>query len=255
MTELEIIRHAKGYLDKLARGIDPLTDEPVSEDDVVNKKRVSRCLSYVSELLDRVIENGGVQPQRARNTAKPPFALSPEALARYPYGDLPVTVSVIAQRLNELAEPDAVQKLKSTSITGFLLREGLLYEHTDEADRRSRRPTEAGRRLGIATEHRSSRDGDYEAVVYGRDAQRYILDHLDAVSAANSVPMYENSGKPWTPEEDARLRGAYESGASLRTISDMLGRNPSSLRARLRRLGLLADRDTPEDHPDAPERG
>ena len=35
MTELDIIRHAKDYLDKLAQGIDPLTGQAVPEDDVV----------------------------------------------------------------------------------------------------------------------------------------------------------------------------------------------------------------------------
>ena len=35
MTELEIMQHAKGYLDKLAKGIDPLTDQEVPEDDVI----------------------------------------------------------------------------------------------------------------------------------------------------------------------------------------------------------------------------
>ena len=36
MTELEIMQHAKVYLDKLAKGIDPLTDREVPEDDVIN---------------------------------------------------------------------------------------------------------------------------------------------------------------------------------------------------------------------------
>lgn len=46
MTELEIMQHAKGYLDKLAKGIDPLTDQEVPEDDVINNVRISRCLFY-----------------------------------------------------------------------------------------------------------------------------------------------------------------------------------------------------------------
>ena len=43
-TELEIMIHAKGYLDKLANGVNPLTDEPLPETDVVNQVRISRCL-------------------------------------------------------------------------------------------------------------------------------------------------------------------------------------------------------------------
>ena len=36
MTELETIQHAKNYLDKLAQGINPLTNEPVPEDELIN---------------------------------------------------------------------------------------------------------------------------------------------------------------------------------------------------------------------------
>ena len=41
-TELEIMIHAKGYLDKLANGINPLTNEMLPETDIVNQVRISR---------------------------------------------------------------------------------------------------------------------------------------------------------------------------------------------------------------------
>ena len=45
MTEIEIMKHAKEYLDKLAEGIDPLTGVAVSDTDVVRQTRISRCLT------------------------------------------------------------------------------------------------------------------------------------------------------------------------------------------------------------------
>ena len=36
MTELEIMQHAKSYLDKLANGINPLTDQPATDSDCIN---------------------------------------------------------------------------------------------------------------------------------------------------------------------------------------------------------------------------
>ena len=44
MTDLEIMQHAKEYLDKLARGIDPLTGREVPEDEIINNVRISRRL-------------------------------------------------------------------------------------------------------------------------------------------------------------------------------------------------------------------
>ena len=66
MTDLEIMQHAKEYLDKLAKGIDPLTGREVPEGEIINNVRISRCLFYVSDVLRQVIENGGIQvKQRA----------------------------------------------------------------------------------------------------------------------------------------------------------------------------------------------
>ena len=59
MTELETMQRAKMYLDKLANGINPLTDQPTPDSDCINQVRISRCLFYVSDVLRKVIENGG----------------------------------------------------------------------------------------------------------------------------------------------------------------------------------------------------
>lgn len=40
-------------------GIDPLTGREVSDEDIINNVRISRCLFYVSDVLKRVIDNGG----------------------------------------------------------------------------------------------------------------------------------------------------------------------------------------------------
>ena len=55
MDDLELMKRAKIFIDKLANGIDPLTDKPVPETDMVNNVRVARCLFYVSDVLRKVI--------------------------------------------------------------------------------------------------------------------------------------------------------------------------------------------------------
>ena len=39
-------------------------------------------------------------------------------------------------------------------------------------------------------------------------------------------------GKPWTAEDDHRLRNAAFAGSSLSALSNLLGRSPSSIRSR-----------------------
>ena len=51
MSEKEAILRAKMYIDKLANGIDPVTDKKIPDDEVVNNVKISRCLFYVSSIL------------------------------------------------------------------------------------------------------------------------------------------------------------------------------------------------------------
>ena len=241
MTELEIMQHAKDYLDKLAQGIDPLTGQEVPENDVINNVRISRCLFYVSDVLRQVIENGGIQVRSVKRTEKTPFALSFEERTRYPFGDFPVTVSVIAQQLNELVDLETMQKLKTTSITKFLLQSGLLFEEEGINGSKNKRPTEAGRQLGISTAQRTGQNGEYTAVVYDREAQQFILDNLDAIIALNAAPLHENQGKPWEPEEDDYLRRAFLAGVGIKELSGELKRTREAIRSRLKKLGLTKE--------------
>ena len=180
MTELEILQHAKDYLDKLAKGIDPLTGREVPEGEIINNVRISRCLFYVSDVLRQVIENGGIQVKAVKDSEKAPFALSFEDRSRYAFGDWPLSASQIAQRLNELVDLETMQKLKTTSITKFLLQSGLLFDEEGSGGKKNKRPTEAGRELGISTQLRTGQNGDYTAVVYSREAQQFILDNQAA---------------------------------------------------------------------------
>ena len=239
MTELEILQHAKDYLDKLAKGIDPLTGREVPEGEIINNVRISRCLFYVSDVLRQVIENGGIQVKAVKDSEKAPFALSFEDRSRYAFGDWPLSASQIAQRLNELVDLETMQKLKTTSITKFLLQSGLLFDEEGSGGKNNKRPAEAGRELGISTQLRTGQNGDYTAVVYSREAQQFILDNLDAIITINATPLHENQGKPWEPEEDAWLRQAVQTDIDVKEMSAELKRTRASIRTRLEKLGLI----------------
>ena len=241
MTELEIMQHAKDYLDKLAKGIDPLSGREVPENDIINNVRISRCLFYVADVMRQVIENGGVIGAPAKRGELAPYTLPFEARSRYAFGEWPLSVSQIAQKLSELVDLSTMQKLKTTSITKFLLQSGLLFEEEGPSGKKSKCPTEAGWKLGISTQQRTGLNGDYTAVVYDRQAQQFILDNLDAIIAINATPLHENQGKPWEPEEDTYLRQAVQTGVDVKDMSTELKRTRAAVRARLEKLGLTKE--------------
>ena len=178
MTELDKIRRARMYLQKLMNGVNPLNDTLLPESDIVNNERISRCLQYVTEVLGQVIENGGTEPQ---NRPREAFAITNEQLAEYPLSEIPLQITEITSRINALIDPTRMRQLSPNTITTWLVTEELLYVHTHPNGRTSKYPTENGHRFGITTEQRSGKTGEYTVVLYNSYAQRFILMHLQEI--------------------------------------------------------------------------
>ena len=181
MTELEKIAYAKSFIDKLANGINPLDNMPIPEDDIANNVRLSRCFFYVSDILRQVYENGGVR--KPKRIPKIPFAVSIEQLEKFEYSVEPIVVSEIAKRIYALAENDNMEKVSYRQINQWLLNIGMLYLYDFGGKRPVKRPTEEGNQIGIMVETRMGRYGEYQVVLYNEDAQRFIIDNIDAVIA------------------------------------------------------------------------
>lgn len=184
MTELEKMQRAKMYIDQLANGINPLDNQTLSETDIVNNVKISRCLFYVSDILRQVIENGGIVTKK--KTPKCPFAILPSDLQKYKISNVPVTVSEITTQLNLLIDEDTMKKLKATSITTWLVEIGFLEIQTDNNGKNVKRPTDAGMKMGLSTQQRFGMYGDYIVVLYNSEAQRFILDNIDAIIEVNN---------------------------------------------------------------------
>ena len=180
MTELEKIEYAKSYIDKLANGINPLTGQPVTDADIVNNVRISRCLFYVSDILRQTIESRGIASVKKKQK-KLTFYIDHDQRAKFEYSDKPIPVSEITRRINALIDEDNMLKLKHTSITSWLMDIGLLIELVQTDERIFKQPTQQGNVLGITIEIRHGMTKDYSVTVYNRAAQQFILDNLDAV--------------------------------------------------------------------------
>lgn len=239
MTELEKIKRAKMYMDKLANGINPLDDTVVPDEDIVNQVRLSRCFFFVSDVLRQVIENGGTKPNTVgKNYPKLPLKVSLEQRNRFVYSEIPITASEIAKRVNALVNEENRQKLTYDDISAWLIEIGML-EFTSELDgERTRRPTASGIKNGISIEERTGNAGIYHVVVYNTAAQHFMIDNLDAILAVKHERA-EMRGAPWTKEQDDCLIALYEKSLPMSEIAMALKRSISAVRSRLKRLGVL----------------
>lgn len=184
MNEFEKIKRAEMYLEKLANGINPLTDEEVSEGDIVNNVRISRCIFYVSGILKQIIDNDG--KFKVDKPEKLPFTLSSEQISGFKYSEAPLLITEITKRLNSLIDPLYVKEIKMGAITDWLIDKNILSNIVVNNKKR-KRPTELGRMIGISTEDRVNKYGiSYEAVIYDFNAQHYIVDNIESIAERNN---------------------------------------------------------------------
>lgn len=179
MTEIETIARAQMYLEKLANGVNPLTDTEVNENDVVNNVRISRCLFYVSGILKQITGTGIYEIRKTE------FTLTPKQLADFHYSEEPITISEITKRLNHLVNPAESLTLKNGVITDWLTSLGMLTNVTVN-NKNHKRVTEAGTKIGIIFEQKENQQGQsYIAISYNSDAQHFIIDNIDTIIAFN----------------------------------------------------------------------
>ena len=175
MTDLEVMQRAKMYMDKLAQGIDPITGNEVSEDSLLNNVRLARCFFYVSGILQQVIDNGGCIRSKPK---KNDFVVTPQMMSRLAPSDRSLRISDFTEMLAAAADDPNTKRPGTTVITDWLLSKGFMEKVLNAEGKQQRVPTEAGRKIGMYTETRQGQYGEYLAVYYSPEAQRFLLDHL-----------------------------------------------------------------------------
>lgn len=242
MTELETMQRAKMYMEKLANGINPIDDSVIPGEEVVNHVRLSRCFFYVANVLDQVIENGGIRTQRLNK--KVPFYLPVARREMFAFSMEPITVSEIVKRINALISQEEMERLTTTMLTQWLLSVEMLTIVTDPQSRQLKRPTPRGQAMGIQLESRVGMKGEYAVVIYNLDAQHFVLDNLDA-ALEYAGALKEIQSRPWQEEDDRQLMDLYRKNIPLKELAVLLKRNPAAIRARLKKFGLTPQKEYP----------
>jgi len=187
MTNMEKLQNAKDFMDKLSNGIDPVSDDLLTQDALLGNIDLSRCFFFISDILRQVIENGGIVGRRVRNNVTlPPFTLSDEQRSKIEVTERPAMIKHFTENINGLIDAASMRKLKVTAVTRWLVEKGLLSEEIiDEKKRKI--PTKKGEKLGIFSEARDGQYGSYLAILYKEPAQRHIVENLEEIiSLSNS---------------------------------------------------------------------
>ena len=177
MEEKEKILMAQAWIRHLANGINPINGTVLKEEDVVNNVHISRCLFYVADLLEKYTKRTNKQGL-LRNI---PFEASAVQIDKYNYTDA-ISLSAFAKEIEKLI-PENMKTVNYKSIVQWLIQEGMLIESApDDKGKTYKMATEKGKVVGIYCEQRERNAGSYHVTLYNRDAQTFLLEHLEEIS-------------------------------------------------------------------------
>lgn len=187
----------------MADGINPTTGENVADDDMVNNVRITRCLYYVSDILRQVIANNGVIEKKPSSSGKKSgFFMTDEQRTAFTVFDHPVYLRDLVEKVNMLTEINNCKKFAAKWVTAYFVSIGLLV--VDE-ELGSKFATEAGRELGIVSERKRSpyTPKDYWTNLYSPEAQRFIIDNIEAITEYAKSPQYTQFIHPGSTDNDS----------------------------------------------------
>ena len=197
MSDREAILRAKMYIDKLANGIDPVTDKKIPDNEVINNVKISRCLFYVSSVLQKAADGGEAVAKysppaqhhaqhKQERVYKEKLRISNADKLKIVLSDKPVSITQLTQSINAVVDTEKMQELRNYSILDWLMKNKLLADITDKDGSKYKYPTNMGKNLGITGVKKSGAKGDYMLITYSLNAQKVILKNLDAIIEFNN---------------------------------------------------------------------
>lgn len=170
----------KEQLESLANSKDPKTGLVV-EDTILRSSYNKRILENAASVIGQLITIGS-DPTSCDPRKKRAFFLTEEEKNRIVLSEKPISISAFTYTINSVIDQNKKKKLQAVQITSWLMSEGYLDEFEDDDWRKFKVVTQKASEIGITAEQRQSPCGRvYQVNLYDRDAQTFILNHIDEI--------------------------------------------------------------------------
>ena len=182
------LKKSKDYIDKLVEGINPVNGKPISTREVIYDYKVSRQLEFLSEYIKNEIsrlESNEKTKKEDDDEELIEFELTDKELKKIELSEKPISLADICNMLNHLRPSSKMRKLKAISAIEVLNAFGMI-----DRVRRKIIPTEQGTALGIQFKEFQSNGATLTKVLYSREAQQFVIDHLKEITEINKTKRF-----------------------------------------------------------------
>lgn len=178
-SEFEKIDKAKLVLQKIAKGVNPLTGEVIEKDSFLNDAKIIRCFYFVTEILDNVMK--GAYNSRSNKLSE--FIISPEQKSRVELPAGKIGVNEFSKCINSCLVLSTSKKLTGVELNKRLKKLGVLSEESTSGGKTRTVTNENSAGYGFETDKRNYNGVEYDAVVINDIGKKYLLDNIESIMA------------------------------------------------------------------------
>lgn len=178
MINITQLRQIYTKVNKLSKGIDPITNQPTDIlylEDPNTKMLLSQLAEIVGnygKILNTISDGFAFKIDKE---IKCSFMVQPELINKLPVSSEPVTITTVANNINTNIVPNNMKKITAIQLNRWLMKQGYL---TLNDGAKNKVPTVAGEQLGISSVEKLS-----VGVYYSPEAQRFIYSKLEEIAA------------------------------------------------------------------------
>lgn len=163
------------YVDRIANGFNPVNNQPIENESVLNNPNVIRCMYFIKDILKEVQKNGGIIGKKLK-VEKESFDF--KILDKFVYIE-DKSITKILRQINDYIENPNMKHINCRKITAWLKENNyIIHGKNEELGITGSVVTDKGKSIGMYNEVRAINDRTYLAVMYNKDAQEFIVHNL-----------------------------------------------------------------------------
>jgi hypothetical protein len=177
--EVDYLNQTKNVLERLARGLNPLTGKTVEKESFLKQVEIGKYLTIAGEVVDRLIRNGG----RMSSAKQTPFTITVAQKKAVKLTDGKIGVNEFSRCVNRCLDADDSKKLTGVELNKRLKKLGILSEEKLADGKNHTTVNAKSGEFGFESEHRTYKGEEYEMVVINEVGKKYLLDNLETIMA------------------------------------------------------------------------
>jgi hypothetical protein len=180
--EIEQLSQTKNVLERLSRGINPLTGRTVAmedEESFLKHVEIGKCLAFAGEIVDSLIRSS-VRNSSAKSV---PFMIIPAQKSAVKLTEGKIGVNEFSRCVNRCLDSANSKKLTGVALNKRLKKLGILSEEKLPDGKTHTTINAKSGEYGFETERRTYKNEEYEKVVMNEVGKQYLLDNLEIIMA------------------------------------------------------------------------